>query len=209
MSSSSEDEGSPCPKLIDLIPHLPMIDPCNATMWVSEIDMSAAGARLLHTYFPDKKGREILTYVSTKKFFELHKELAAREIFKTANMAGYFKLKPWDPDLRRAWELVRFINKTGAAIITDFDGHQVQVNISPKVFRDALHIGHQGIFLPLGNLTASERRAVSVRERSTFSELRHPEIRQALQLYMQHFNLSLAQWYMRPEMQIASLFTKA
>ena len=112
----------------------------------------------MHTYFPDEKGREILTYVPTKKFFALHKELAARKIFKTANMAGYFKLKPWGPDLQRAWELVRSIDKIGATTITNFDGHQVQVNISPKVIRDALHIGHQGIFLPLGNLTASKKK---------------------------------------------------
>ena len=50
---------------------------------------------------------------------------------------------------------------------------------------------------------------MSVRERPTFSELQHPEIHRALQLYMQHFNLSLAQRYTRPEMWIASLFTKA
>ena len=73
MLSSSEDEGSPRPYLLDLIPHLSMIDPCYTTMWVLEKDMSAAGARLLHTYFPDKKGREILTCVPTKKFFKIHK----------------------------------------------------------------------------------------------------------------------------------------
>ena len=135
-----------------------MIDPCYATMWVSERDMTAAGARLLHTYFLDEKGWEILTYVPTKNFFALHKDAAARKIFKTANMAGYFKLKPWGPDLRRAWELVRSIDKTSATTITNFDGHQVQVNISPKVISNALHIGHQGIFLPLANL-------ISVREK--------------------------------------------
>ena len=101
------------------------------------------------------------------------------------------------------------IDKTSAATITDFDGQQVKISIGTKVIRDALHIVHQGLSLPMGNLTASERRAAFVKERPTFNELRHPKIRRALQLYMQHFNLSLAQRYTRPEIRIASLLTKA
>lgn len=92
MSSSSEDEGSPDPLQQDLVPPLLMIDPCYALMWIPEADMAAVGARLLHTYFLDEQQREILTYIPTKKFFELHKDQTARKILKTDNMAGYFKL---------------------------------------------------------------------------------------------------------------------
>lgn len=133
MSSSSEDEGSPDPLQQDLVPPLLMIDPCYALMWIPKADMAAVGAWLLHTYFLDEQQREIITYISTKKFFELHRDPTARKIFKTGNMAGYFKLRPWGPDLRRAWDLVHSIKKTGAALITDFDGTQLQVNISPKL----------------------------------------------------------------------------
>ena len=116
--------GRPLLSSSDQVPPLPMIDPCYAAMWVPEKDMKAAGARLLHTYFPDEKGRKILTYVPMKNYFALHKDPAARKILKTANMAGYFKLKPWGPYLQRAWELVHSIDKTGAATIMDFDGQQ-------------------------------------------------------------------------------------
>ena len=115
------------------MPPLLMIDPCYALMWIPDADMAAVGARLLHTYCLDEQQREILTYIPTKKFFELHRDPTARKIFKTANMANYFKLQPWGPDLRRAWELVRSIDKIGAALITDFDGTQLQVSISPKL----------------------------------------------------------------------------
>lgn len=61
--------------------------------------MKATGAQLMHTYLPDEKGREILTYMPMKNFFALHKDTVARKLFKTASMAGYFKLKPWGSDL--------------------------------------------------------------------------------------------------------------
>ena len=114
LSSNSKDETTPPPPLADLVYELPMIDPCYALMWVPEIDMIAVGARILHTYFQDEQGWEILTYVPTQKFFKLHKEPVMRRLFKTENMDGYSHLRPWGPDLRRAWELVHSIEKTGS-----------------------------------------------------------------------------------------------
>lgn len=124
-------------------------------------------------------------------------------------MGGYFKLKPWGPDLRRAWELVSSIDKDGSTLITDFDGHQVQVLITLPLIREALHLGMHGIPISLGNLFGQEKAVVSTRDRPTFDELRRPQIKRVLQLYMQHFNLSQAQRHTRLELRIASLYTQA
>ena len=100
---------------------LPLIEPYYALMWVPKMEMQAAGARLLHAYFLDEMGWEILTYIPTPKFFTLHKEPMSKTLFKTSNMDGYFRLRPWGTDLRRAWELILSINKIGSTLITDFE----------------------------------------------------------------------------------------
>lgn len=96
ITSSNKDKGAPPPPLMDLVPPPPMIDPCNTLMWEPEMDMLVVtGAQLLHTYALDKQGWEILTYIPTQKFFELHKEPITKKLFKKTNMDGYFRLRPW------------------------------------------------------------------------------------------------------------------
>ena len=86
------------------------------------------------------------------------KSSADTEILQAASLWRFFRLSPWGPDYRRAWELQNTL-RDGRAEVTGFDGHMVQILVDRDTVREALHT--TGLTLPQGNLSPGEKGVVT------------------------------------------------
>lgn len=156
------------------------------------------------------KGRGSLNIHPHQVLIQLIQGAHNRErMLDMAIMKEFFKLKPWGPNLCKAWEMLDNLTKDSDALITGLDGLDLQVRITKRKTQDALQLGHQGIPLATENQTNQENNLTSTRANPCFVDLRYPQITLALQLYMHFFNLRTTQCYTRPKLQMAVFFSKA
>lgn len=177
------------------------------TQWVpQDVVNRHAGAALLNTFFETPDQRPVVVYVPTEAYWELARVRQTRQILQAASLWRFFRLPPWGPDYRRAWELQCTL-KDGRAEVTGLDGHLEQIIVTREVVRAALHTN--GITLPQGNLSPGEKGVVTGQDRLTFANLKQKQITLALQLYMQFFGMAHTQKYTMPELRIAFHLTQS
>ena len=98
----------------------------------------------------------MVVFVPTEAFWQIAR---SQRILKAASFWRFFRLHPWGPDYRRAWELQCSLERDGLATITEFDGHPVQFTLTCQMIREVLHTG--GALLPEGNLALYEKKMVT------------------------------------------------
>ena len=98
-------------------------------------------------------------YVPIEAFWKLSRERQTKDILKAASLWIFFRLSPWGPDYKRAWELQCSLQRDGRAEITGFDDHITQIIVDRQTIREALHT--TGISLSQGNLTPGEKGIVT------------------------------------------------
>ena len=152
MGSSSESDislhKSPSP---DTVPPLALIKSTYTVGWVpSEIVHRHARAALLHGMFETPQQRPVVVFVPTEAFWQIARSQPTQRILEAASFWRFFRLQPWGPDYRQAWELQCSLERDGLATMTGFDGHPVQFTLTCQMIREALHTS--GASLPEDNL---------------------------------------------------------
>ena len=194
---SSHDSPSP-----DQVPPIHLVRSSYTVGWVPhDVVRRHAGAALLNAVFETPQQRPVVVYVPTEAYWELTRSQPTLDILKSASLWRFFRLNPWGPDYRRAWELQCSLQRNGDAKITGFDKHPVQFTLTRQMVREALHTS--GVSLPQGNLTPGEKGIVTAQDRLTFANLKQKEITLALQLYMQFFGMAHTQKYTMPGLRMA------
>ena len=160
MDSSESDaspHASPSP---DTVPPLALIRSTYTAGWIpSEVVRRHAGAALLHGMFETPLLRPVVVFVPTETFWQIARSQPTQRILEAASFWRFFRLQPWGPDYRRAWELQCNLERDGLATVTGFDGHPVQFTLTRQMIREALHT--EGISLPEGNLATYEKKMVT------------------------------------------------
>ena len=207
-SDSDSDVSSHASPSSDHVPAVPLLR-CSYTVgWVpADVVQLHAGAALLNGVFETPQQRPVMVFVPTEPFWQMARSQPTQKILEAANFWRFFKLKPWGPDYRRAWEFQCSLKRSSQATVTGFDGHPIQFTVTKQMIRQALHT--TGMALPEGNFATHEKQLVMSQDRLTFANLRHKEVSLALQLYMQFFGMAHTQKYTMPELRMAWHFTKA
>ena len=207
-SSTASDVSSHTSTSPDHVPPIHLVRSSYTTQWVpQDVVRRHAGAALLNSIFETPDERMVVVYVPTEAYWELTRERQTKKVLKAASLWRFFRLKPWGPDYRRAWELQCSLTREGRAEITGFDGHLTQIVVDRDTIRAALHT--TGLTLPQGNLTPGEKGVVTNQDRLTFTNLKQKQITLALQLYMQFFGMAHTQKYTMPELCIAFHLTQS
>ena len=129
----------------------------------------------------------MVVFIPTEAFWQIAWSQPTQRILKAASFWRFFRLQPWGPDYKRAWELQCSLERDGLATVIGFDGHPIKFTLTHQMIRETLHIG--GASLLEGDLAPYEKKMVTSQERLTFSNLKHKEISLVLQLYMQFFGM--------------------
>ena len=121
----------------------------------------------------------------------LDQDQDAQEIYTKLEIDGYFKLKPWGIDIKRAYELMTNIDEVGTVILIGEDGQPKMVVINEYIVQDALHF-KEGYEVLNRRLTDSERSKVFLNmkgKQGTFKDMAIEEAKLSLQLFTKYFNL--------------------
>ena len=136
MSNVSSHE-SPSP---DHVPPIHLVRPSYTVGWVPhDIIRRHAGAALFNTVFEMPQQRPVVVFVPTEAYWELTRSQPTQKILKATSLWRFFRLNPWGPDYRRAWELQCSLQRNGNAEVTGFDEHLVQITVIRQMVREALH----------------------------------------------------------------------
>ena len=152
--------------------------------------MLAYYASLARGTFIDDMGRDVTVIVPTNSFFPLHTlDPNAPRLWPSLSLEGYFTLPAWGPDLRRSWEVLCTLTDKNTCIVIDFEGNQLKITLDRALIRQALNLTEGQLAFNQKAHKSNDRERCSDTDKPTWDELNCQEIRLALQLYTQHFQI--------------------
>ena len=146
-------------------------------------------------------------------FQQLGHDKDIQEIYAKLGINGYFKLKPWGIDIKRAYEVMTTIDEIGMVTLTREDGQPQTLAINEYIVQDALHFkeGYEDMNTRLTDIEQNKVFLNIKGKQGTFDDMAIEEAKLPLQLFTQYFNLWKPQKFTRPNLHIAysmSLATK-
>lgn len=127
------------------------------------------------------------------------------DILEKVDLYNYFDLPPAGIDCRRAYELMTSIDTQGIAHLTDMQGQNVQVLISPELIKDALNLPADGTLLRYKkdqDVSAFRKNDSS----ATFADMVMPQAIFPTRVYHQFFHVANKRpaCYTKPNHAVAS-----
>ena len=91
---------------LDTVPPLSLIRSTYTAGWVPlEIVRRHARATLLHGVFETPQERLVVVFVPIKAYSQIARSQPTQQILEAASFWRFFRLRPWGPDYKQAWEL--------------------------------------------------------------------------------------------------------
>ena len=149
-----------------------------------------------------------MVIVPTNSFFALHAlDPNAPRLWSSLSLEGYFTLPAWGPDLRRSWEVLCTLTDKNTCKVTDFEGNQVEITLDRVLIRQALNLTEGHLAFNEKAHKSDDRERCSDSKKPTWDELKCQEIRLALQLYTQHFQITYPHRWSLASRSVAIEFT--
>lgn len=121
-------------------------------------------------------------------------------------LEGYFALQAWGPDFKRAWQALCTLTDRHTCMVT-FEGNMHQITLDCPLIRRALNLTEGELQYNKKAHTTEDRDRCSDVEHPTWDELKCQEIRLALQLHTQHFQITNPHRWSQPAKGVAIEYT--
>ena len=109
--------------------------------FIDENTLELTNTKVLRGFFYNDVGDDIDVMIFASNFFILHHgDNQTKLLFKWEKFQGYFSLPPRGVDLKQSWELVKNLDNKSRTLNSGFDGHPLEVEITPAMIREALQL---------------------------------------------------------------------